>query len=121
MNAADSLDYALGQLDGDALEVAQREIESNPALADRLGRLRLGLDTLLDDDEDDSLFLHPAGLASRTSSFVENDSKLRQLQVPPILEMAPGRVKFGWEDLAVAATIFLASLLALAPAILRGK
>ncbi len=38
-----------------------------------------------------------------------------------MLELAPAPRRFGFGDFAMAATIFLASLLALAPAVLRGK
>jgi prepilin-type processing-associated H-X9-DG protein len=115
MNAPDMLDYALGQLEGDAAERAAREVETDPALADRLDRLVGSLDLLLDDGED--AYAPPRGLARRTLAFVDRAHRER----PAVLEIAPTRRRFRAGDFAMAATIFLASILALAPAILRGK
>lgn len=114
MNAPDMLDYALGQLEGDAAERAAREVDADPVLADRLDRLNRGLDRLLDDEGD---YDPPLDLGRRTLDFVARAARER----PATLEMAPARRRFRLGDFAVAATIFLASILALAPAILRGK
>ena len=56
-------------------------------------------------------------LARRTLDFVERAAQER----PAVLEIAPAPRRFRLGDFAMAATIFLASLLALAPAVLRGK
>ncbi len=117
MNSADQLDYALGKLEGTELEQAMREVEIDPSLTTRLETLRHELGLFLDDD--DEAFEPPAGLADRTVLFVKREVKRRE--EPVILEMAPGRTRLRREDLAVAAAIFLASVLALAPVILRGR
>jgi prepilin-type processing-associated H-X9-DG protein len=115
MNASDMLDYALGRLEGDDAERAAREVESDPATAERAERLARSLDLLLDDGED--AYVPPPGMARRTLDFVERAARER----PAVLELAPAPRRFGLGDFAMAATIFLASLLALAPAVLRGK
>ncbi len=115
MNASDMLDYVLGQLDGDDAERVAREAESDPATADRVERLSHSLDLLLDDGE--YIYAPRPGLARRTLEFVERAAKER----PAVLELAPGPRRFRLGDFAMAATIFLASVLALAPAVLRGK
>jgi prepilin-type processing-associated H-X9-DG protein len=115
MNATDTLDFALGQIEGDAAEQAAREVETDPALGARIERLRGAITTLLDDGRDDLPV--PSGLTARTLAFVQVQSRPR----PAVLEFAPTRKKFRAEDLAVAAAIFLASLLALTPAIIRGR
>jgi prepilin-type processing-associated H-X9-DG protein len=116
MNASSLLDLALNQLDDDEAVRAIRELEADPALSHRLARLSASLTTLLDDD--DRAYEPPPNLARRTLAFVEAESRARR---PPVLEFHPGRMRFRREDLAIAATIFLASLLALAPAVLRGR
>lgn len=115
MNAPDMLDYALGQLEGDAAEGAAREAEADPALAGRLDRLIRSLDVLLDDGED--AFAPPPGLSKRALDFVDRSARHR----PAVLEFPATPRRFRLGDFAVAATIFLAGLLALAPAILRGR
>ncbi len=115
MNASEMLDYVLGQLEGDDAERAAREVESDPATQDRVERLARSLDLLLDDGED--AYVPPTGLARRTLDFVERAARER----PAVLELAPAPRRFRLGDFAMAATIFLASLLALAPAVLRGK
>jgi prepilin-type processing-associated H-X9-DG protein len=115
MNASDMLDYVLGQLEGDDAERVAREVESDPAAAERVERLAYSLDLLLDDGE--YAYVPPSGLARRTLEFVERAVAER----PAVLELAPAPRRFRLGDFAMAATIFLASLLALAPAVLRGK
>jgi prepilin-type processing-associated H-X9-DG protein len=115
MNASDTLDYALGQLEGDDLDRARREVDADPALEDRVETLTGAIHLLLDDDP--SAYEPPSGLAWRTLEFALHEAVER----PTVLEFVPSRRRFRLEDLAVAATIFLASLLALTPAILRGK
>ncbi len=114
MNASDMLDYTLGQLEGDAAEEASREVEADPVLADKIERLGRSLELLLDDDEDD--YAPPPDLVRHTLSFVRAAQDR-----PAVLEFGPPRRRFRLGDFAMAATIFLASLLALAPAILRGR
>jgi prepilin-type processing-associated H-X9-DG protein len=115
MNASDMLDFAVGQLEGDAAEQAAREVETDPVLGARVERLRSSITILLDDGRDDLPV--PAGLRERSIARVQAESRPK----PTVLEFAPTRKKFRAEDLAVAAAIFLASLLALTPAIIRGR
>lgn len=49
MDPADLLDYALGRLDGPRREQIERQILSDPALAERVARLIRNLERLLDD------------------------------------------------------------------------
>jgi prepilin-type processing-associated H-X9-DG protein len=115
MNASEMLDFALGQLEGDAAEQATREAETDPALGARLERLQGAITTLLDDGRASEPV--PSNLSARTLAFVHAQSRPK----PTVLEFAPTRKRFRAEDLAVAAAIFLASLLALTPAIIRGR
>ena len=115
MNASDTLDYTLGQLEGEAAEEASRQVDNDPALADRVERLGRSLELLLDDGED--AYAPPLDLARAALAFVGLAARER----PTVLELAPAPAGGSAGDFAMAATIFLASLLALAPAILRGK
>lgn len=115
MNAPDTLDYALGQLEGEAADRAARAVDDDPALADRIERLVGSLDLLLDDGE--GAYAPPPDLARRTLAFVRAAQER-----PAVLDFAPpGRRRFRLGDFAMAATIFLASLLALTPALLRAR
>ena len=114
MNADEFLDHALGQLD-DPLRLALEESErSDPDLAAKLRRTRLGLERLLDDGLS---YDPPPGLANRTVAFVS----ARRAKAPSILDFAPPRVPFRWADFAVAASIFIAGLLTLMPAVQRSR
>ncbi len=116
MNTSESLDFVLGQLDEDAADRWRLERDSDPDLAHRLDRLGHSIRSLL--DHEDEAFEPPPGLARRTLEFVANESREAR---PGVLEFRPRLFRLRLEDLAVAATIFLASLLALAPAILKGR
>jgi len=66
---------------------------------------------------DDELTIEiPAQLAGRTHAFVAEHGRRRSL-----LEYVPMTVPFRWADVAVAASIFLAGLLTLMPAMQRSK
>jgi len=114
MNASDTLDFALGKLEGDAAEDASLEVAADPALARRIAEINRSLRPLLDDGRAPE---PPASLASRTSAMVFRRASDGQ----SVIEFAPPGRPFRREDFAVAATIFLASLLALTPAVLRGR
>jgi hypothetical protein len=114
MNATDKLDYVLGQLDHLAVEVAEREIASDPALAESLDRLGQAINRLLDDGE---TIQPPEGLARRTVALVMESRRRRRT----ILDFVPVKVPFRWADFAVAAGIFLASVLTLMPAFHRSR
>jgi hypothetical protein len=113
MNPSEMLDYTLGQLDGPARDEAEAEIARDPQLAATLDRLGQSIHRLLDDGEEIEV---PAGLARRTITFVAEHSRRRS-----ILDFVPRTVPFRWADVAVAASIFFASLLTLVPAVQRSK
>jgi prepilin-type processing-associated H-X9-DG protein len=113
MNADEMLDYALGEVDGPGRERVEREIAGDPRLAAMVDRLSRSVARLLDD----GLAIEPPpGLAARTLSLVAERRRRRS-----ILDFVPITVPFRWTDVAVAAGIFLASLLTLVPALQRAK
>jgi hypothetical protein len=107
------LDYVLNQLDEPDREAAERELADDETLARAADRLGLALHRLLDDGETISL---PAGLASRTVTFVADRTARRA-----ILDFVPARVPFRWADVAVAAGVLLAGLITLIPAVNAGR
>jgi len=113
MNASDKLDYAFGQLEGTSRELADAEVAGDPQLAEALDRLTRAVHQLLDDGLTIEV---PPHLASRTRTFVAEHGRRRS-----ILEFVPMTVPFRWADVAVAASIFLAGLLTLIPAMQRSK
>src|SRR4051794_15682147 len=113
MNPSDMLDYTLGQLDDPAREQAEVEIARDSQLAANLDRLGRSIHRLLDDGEEIEI---PAGLARRTVTLVAERSRRRS-----ILDFVPRTVPFRWADVAVAASIFFASLLTLVPALQRSR
>lgn len=114
MNSQDMLDYAMGQLEGSSLQSIEREVAADPRIAERVQRLERSIRALSDDGEDIEL---PRGLARRTVAFVaENRARRRSL-----LEYIPVKVPFRWADVAVAASILVAGLLTLVPAIHKSR
>jgi len=109
------LDYALGQLDGPSLELAERVVAEDPAVAERVDRLRGAIERLLDDGLD--AIEPPSGLARRTASLVAERRRRRR----SLSDYLPVVVPFRPADIAVAASIFIAGLLTLVPAVYRGK
>ncbi len=109
MKPEDLLDYALGQLEGPHREAIEAELAIDPAPASRADRLGFALRQLLDDGD---AIEPPAGLASRTASFVTDRTSRRA-----ILDFVPARVPFRWADVAVAAGVLMAGLLTLLPAL----
>lgn len=79
----------------------------------RIVQLRQSIDRMLSDDGDD--LIPPAGLVDRTLANINAPRTIS------IQDLAPIRVPFRWADFAVAASIFLAGLLTLAPAVQRSK
>ncbi len=126
MNAQDMIDYALGQMEGPARERFERALAADPSSSLRVDRLEAALVRLLDDGErvgaeNDDYELHrpPAGLVSRTVGLVaEARSKPKR---KALLDFVPARVPFRWADVAVAASIFLAGVLTLLPAMHRSR
>ncbi len=115
MNATpdDLIDAVFGQLDDGRRADFDREATTDPALADRLDRLRRAVATLVDDGED---LDPPPGLAGRTLAFVAD-----RAAAPATIEFAPRRLPFRWTDAAVAAGILLAGLITLVPAVVRQR
>ncbi len=113
MKPANLLDYALGQLDDVEREAADREMAADPTLSARADRLGIALHRLLDDGGSIPV---PSGLASRTAAFVADRTSRRA-----ILDFVPSRVPFRWADVAVAAGVLLAGLVALVPAVNDGR
>src|SRR5262245_7646258 len=111
MSPEEMLDYTLGVVDDPRREQLEREVAGDPALSERVERLRHGLDRLLDDGE---VFETPPDLVVRTVTLVATYRPRRA-----ILDFVPVTVPFRWADLAVAAGIFLAGLITLLPAVHR--
>jgi hypothetical protein len=114
MNANEMIDYALGQLDGPARELAERELAADPGLSARAEQLNRALHRLLGDGPAPE---PPEGLARRTAQFVAAARSKRRT----VLDYVPVAVPIRWADVAVAAAIFLAGLLTLLPAVQRSR
>jgi len=114
MNTQDLLDHALGRLESPDRERVEIEITSDLALAERFDRLNRAIHQLLDDGGMDE---PPPGLATRTMMAIVEARRPRR----SILDFAPVRVPFRWADVAVAASILLAGLLTLVPAVHRSR
>jgi len=113
MNASDTLDLVLGQLEGSRRAEAERELAADPRQAETFDRLARAVNQLLDD----GLVIEvPPDLASRTLAYVSGNRRRRS-----ILDFVPVTVPFRWADAAVAACILVAGLLTLLPAIQRSK
>jgi hypothetical protein len=108
------IDHVLGRLEGPERARLEHGLQTDPDGAARIERLRRALHLLLDDDQDCA---PPAGLARRTVALVAQ-SRTRPRS---ILDYVPARVPFRWADFAVAASIFIAGVLTLVPAIERSQ
>jgi hypothetical protein len=114
MNAEEMIEYVLSNKEGSERDQVDRVLLSDPDQMARVERLRSSIHLLLDDG---SPFDEPADLARRTIVFVaRNRSRPRTF-----LEQMPMRVPFRWADFAVAASIFIAGVLTLIPAIQRSR
>ncbi len=113
MTPEEWIDYAFGGLDEAERDRFEREVAADPALTATLDRARRSLDRLLDDGE---ALEPPPDLARRTLAFVSHQPQRRN-----ILEFVPVSVPFRWADVAVAASIFLAGLMTLLPAVRRNQ
>ena len=109
MNAEEMIESVFRRMDRDRLEQAA---SGDQAQLVQFDRLRVAIDRLVDDG---SCFEHPPDLASRTVSFVARNRR-RPLT---LLEHVSTRLPFRWADFAVAASIFVAGVLTLLPAIQR--
>ena len=114
MNADHMIDHVLGQLEGPDLERMEQAIQSDPRIASTIDGLTRAIPLLLVDGlEPDP----PPALARRTLALVaQSHSRSRS-----ILDYIPYTVPFRWADLAVAASIFIAGILTLVPAIQRSR
>jgi hypothetical protein len=114
MNDDEFVDYALNKLDSPDCERFERILGEDRAAAIRLERLREGLNQLLDDG---SWFEQPSELARRTVAFVARNRR----RPVSAWERMGVRLPFRGADLAVAASIFIAGMLTLLPAIQRSR
>ncbi len=111
MNAEEMIESVMSGMEGESLE---RALHGDKDLLIRFEKLRANVDRLVDDGP---WFEHPPDLAARTVSFVARNRR-RPLTV---LEQVAIRVPFRWADFAVAASIFVAGVLTLLPAIQRSR
>ena len=114
MKADEMIDYVLGQVDGAERERLERALRDDGEQAARVERLRQAIYRLLDDG---TPFEHPPDLSHRTVAFVARNRR-RTLS---LADYVPVRVPFRWADFAVAASIFIAGVLTLLPAIQRSR
>jgi hypothetical protein len=114
MNDKDLIEYVLSKMDGSECERIEALARDDRELAARVERLRLGLHHVLDDGE---WFEHPPDLARRTVAFVARNRR----RPVPLMERMGVRLPFRWADMAVAASIFIAGMLTLLPAIQRSR
>jgi hypothetical protein len=114
MKADEMIDYVLGQVEGAERERLEQALRAGGEPAARVERLRRAIHQLLDDG---TPFEHPPDLAWRTIAFVARNRR-RPLT---LLEYVPVRLPIRWADFAVAASIFIAGVLTLLPAIQRSR
>jgi hypothetical protein len=124
------LGYLLGALDAAEHAAVERELASDPRLAEELARLsqNVGRWGLTDEPE---TFDAPAGLAARTCHFVAIQSR-DQVQLagseraraafslPPASDFEESR-RFTWADLLVAAAVLIAAFAVLFPALSNSR
>ncbi len=114
MKADEMIDFVLGQVNGADRDRLEQSLRGDGESSVRMERLRVALHRLLDDG---TPFEHPPDLAFRTVTFVAKNRR-RSLS---IMDYVPIRVPFRWADMAVAASIFVAGVLTLLPAIQRSR
>jgi len=116
MNAEEMIEYVLSKGERSERDRLDRALlnDLDQMTMTRVERLRLSIHLLLDDG---SSFDEPPDLVRRTIVFVaRNRSRPRTL-----FDQLPVRVPFRWADFAVAASIFVAGVLTLLPAIQRSR
>jgi hypothetical protein len=114
MSADQMIDHVLGRLEGPDRERMENTLARDAELSGRADRLGRAISLLLDDG---SSHEPPPGLARRTLTLVaQARSRPRSL-----FDFVPVRVPFRWADFAVAASIFIAGMLTLLPAIQRSR
>ncbi len=114
MNAEEMIELALTKADGAENRRLERALLDNPEHAARLERLKQAVEQLLDDGP---WFEHPPGLAARTVAFVAKNRR----RPMTLLDHVATSVPFRWADFAVAASIFIAGIFTLLPAIQRSR
>ena len=113
MNAEEMIESALTKSDGAECGRLEQALLGDPEAA-RLERLKQAIDQLLDDG---SWFEHPPDLAARTVAFVARNRR----RPMTLLDRVAVSVPFRWADFAVAASIFIAGVFTLLPAIQRSR
>jgi len=114
MNAEEMLDFALGQLEDPRRRELEEAGRTDPEFAARVHGVRRTVHQLVDDGY---MFNPPAGLSRRTLALVADTRNRRR----SILDYIPVQVPFRWADFAVAASIFIAGVLTLLPAIQKSR
>ena len=110
MNADQLIDFVLGQLNGTDHEEIEHAIQTDPEVAHKVERLGQSIHMLLDDGE----AIEPSPTLARNTLALVAQARLKPRS---ILDFVPARVPFQWADFAVAASIFIAGVLTLLPAI----
>jgi len=111
MNAEEMIEYVLCESDGSE---PIRDLHVDREQAFRLERLRQAIRQLVDDGSE---LEYPPDLARRTVGFVARHRR-RPLS---LLDYVPVRLPFRWADFAVAASIFIAGVVTLLPAVQRSR
>lgn len=114
MKADEMIDYVLGQVEGAERARLERAFGEDAESAARVERLRQAIHRLCDDGNS---FEHPPDLARRTVAFVARNRR----RSASFADFVPVRVPFRWADFAVAASIFIAGVLTLLPAVQRSR
>src|ERR1700721_2355576 len=114
MNAEEMIEYVL--CESRHLELPERDaaLHMGSDQEVRLQRLRVAVQRLVDDG---TALEYPPDLARRTVAFVARN---RPRQVS-LLDYVPVTLPFRWADFAVAASIFIAGVLTLLPAVQRSR
>jgi hypothetical protein len=114
MNAEEMLDFALGQLEDPRRRAVEEAGRTDPELTAKARRVRHAVHLLVDDGY---TYDPPPRLTQRTLGLVAEARSRRR----SILDYVPTQLPFRWADFAVAASIFIASLLTLVPAVHKSR
>jgi len=114
MNAEEMIEYVLCETEGSQREPDERARRVDSEQAVRLECLRVAIHRLLDDGSEPE---HPPELARRTVAFVARNRR----RPMTLLDQVAHRLPFRWADFAVAASIFIAGIITLLPAIQRSR
>jgi prepilin-type processing-associated H-X9-DG protein len=116
MNASEMIDESLGQTDESTRARIDAEVASDREFARTVDRLRESIQMLLDDGLESE---PPRDLVARTVQRVADHRRRQQRRW--LQELRPVSVPFRWADVAMAATIFIAGIVTLLPAIQRSR